>query len=354
MALLDVMVDRLYHRIDEASHAFPQFIYFADVHYQKGGKNDGFDKVLSQIQKQEKTETLFVLIGGDMIDAGSEENYSAFIERCEQFYQDTTSPDKCGIPIIPTMGNHEFYGVKPKNTEIETYKGFMGDVNFPLDIPAEGLGDTLRIVAFNDAMPRKYKKIKMPDIGKGKNCATKVKDKHLFYFPDAYIHLSKTAPKKYSHFPEFLKTEANHIIVTSHVPPRKDPLLGMLDSFIENEYTACLKKNPVISLKKLKDYYRDLWMLVHGHSEATQNDSTQWFIDTLSTSSKVELVLMGHVHTYYPFTVPEIDKVQMVISGGGKGSKTYSSKYPVANHHYLRVKYDVTTNRFVYEKVDVL
>lgn len=45
---------------------------------------------------------------------------------------------------------------------------------------------------------------------------------------------------------------SRHIIVTMHVPPRKDPLPAMLDAFIEEEYAACLRKNPVITMAGLK------------------------------------------------------------------------------------------------------
>jgi hypothetical protein len=258
MPLLNVMTERLNDKINSASAPYAQFIYLADVHFKSDSSNSGFEKILSQIKTLEKDNTLFILIGGDMIDNGKVQNYTAFINRCNAFYLET------GIPIIPTMGNHEFYSVEPNVDEISRYRTYMGSINYPLDIPAKGLGDSLRVVAFNDAKPHKTEKIHYPNISK--NCVTQTNTKHLFYFPSSYIHLTKSAPEKYSHFPDYLNTTLNHVIVTMHVPPRKDPLPATLDAFIEEEFAACLKVNPVISMKDLKTYYRNLWMLVHGNS----------------------------------------------------------------------------------------
>lgn len=349
MPLLNTMIERLNTRINRAAAPYAQFIYFADVHYKFDASNSGFEKILNQIKTLEMDKTLFILIGGDMIDNGKTQNYSSFIDRCNSYYLET------GIPIIPTMGNHEFYSVEPNVDEISRYRYYMGNINYPLDIPAKGLGDSLRVVAFNDAKPHKTEKISYPNISKGKNCTTQKKTKHLFYFPFSYINLTSTAPEKYSHFPDYLETSAHHVIVTMHVPPRKDPLPAMLDSFIQNEYAACLKVNPIISMPVLKTYYRNLWMLVHGNSTTNKNDSTQWFVDEIKKRGKVELVLMGHVHTFYPFPLLEANHdLQLVISGGGgnNSASAYSTAYPVTKYHYMRVKYDAGVNRFVYEKVD--
>ena len=197
----------------------------------------------------------------------------------------------------------------------------MGSVNYPLEISNKGLKDSVTVIAFNDAKPHKLEKISYPDIGKNKNCAKKTNTKHLFYFPNNYIVESSLAPEKFSHFPDYLKnSQGNHIIVTMHVPPRKDPLPSMLDKFIQDEYAKCIKANPIITMKDLKTYYRNLWMLVHGNSTADKNDSTKWFVDAIKNSTnrkKVELLLMGHVHTFYPFPLPEANQnLQCVISGG--------------------------------------
>lgn len=350
MALLNTMIQRLSSRVSGAQTPYDHFIYFADVHYKSNTLNTGFEKILTQIS-QEKDSTLFILIGGDMIDSGSVANYTAFVNRCNQFYNQT------GIPIIPTMGNHEFYGVNAGVNEISRYKQYMGEINFPLTIPASGLGDSVSIVAFNDAKPHKLEKIIYPNISKG--CVNRSNTKHLFYFPHNYIRFSSLAPEKYSHFPDYLNSasaNSNHIIVTMHVPPRKNPLSNMLDTFIRNEYSHCLAVNPVISPSALQAYYRNLWMLVHGNSTADKNDSTQWFVDQIKNRSKVELVLMGHVHTYYTFPLTEANhNLQMVISGGGgnNSAQTYDNAQPVTKYHYIRVKYDAGLNRFVTNKVDV-
>lgn len=349
MPLLNTMTERLRQRISQADLPYSQFIYLADVHYEHGSSNRGFDKILSQITEQERKNTLFILVGGDLVDSGSEENYKAFVDRCNRFYEETKGSGTTGIPIIPCMGNHEFYGVQPKNTELATYKKWIGSVNFPLDIPVQGLGHSLRIVAFNDAKPHQLENFSIPN--PKENCSARKKRKHLFYFPYNYIRLSDKAPEKYSHFPDYLTTDAHHIIVTMHVPPRKDPLPRMLDAFIEKEYAACL---PVKSMGKLKEYYRNLWMLVHGNSTADKTDSTEWFISEIKKHQKVEMVLMGHVHTFYPYIIPEIGNVRMVISGGGgnRSASAYDPTHPVTKYHYLRIKYDANTSRFVYEKVD--
>jgi predicted phosphodiesterase len=351
MPLLNTMLKRLNDRINEAGSPYSQIIFMADVHYRYDSANTGFEKILDQIKSNERDKTLFILIGGDSVDSGSDKNYTAFINRCEKFYKETKpAENKTGIPIIPVIGNHEFYGVQKKNTEIQTYKSYIGSVNFPLDIPVKGLGHSLRVVAFNDAKPRKGEKFSFPDPSNG--CASQTQQKHLFYFPYSYIQYSKTAPEKYSGFPDYLKTNAHHIIVAMHVPPRKDPLPTMLDKYIRKRFANCVKKKDVMN--KILEYYRNLWMLVHANSTPDKNDSTQWFIDEIKKSNKVELVLMGHVHTYYPFVIPEVSNVQMVISGGGgKGSRPYSDEYPVSLYHYLRIKYDESKKRFVYQKVDV-
>ena len=344
------MIERLNARINDASTPYEQFIFLSDVHYSTTSSNAGFEKILTQIQNLEINKTLFILIGGDMIDKGNIQNYTAFIDICNQFYAQT------GIPIIPTMGNHEFYGVSANTNEISRYKKYMGSTNYPLEISNKGLKDSLTVVAFNDAKPHKLEKISYPDIGKGKNCAKKTNTKHLFYFPHNYIHYSSLAPKNFSHFPDYLNnSQGNHIIVTMHVPPRKDPLPTMLDQFIQDEYAACIKANPIITMKDLKTYYRNLWMLVHGNSTADKNDSTQWFVDEIKNRKKVELVLMGHVHTYFPFLLSEANhNLQCVISGGGgnNSARTYDSAYPVTKYHYMRIKYDTNLGRFVYQKVN--
>ncbi|MDP4109399.1 MAG: metallophosphoesterase [Bacillota bacterium] len=350
MPLLNEMTDRLRARIDAAQTPYDHFVYFADVHYKSGTSNSGFEKILNRIS-QEKDGTLFILIGGDMIDSGSVANYTAFIERCNAFFNQT------GIPVIPTMGNHEFYGVNANVDEISRYKQYMGEINFPLSIPGRGLGDSVSVVAFNDAKPHKLEKIIYPNISQ--SCVNRSNTKHLFYFPHNYIRLSALAPEKYSHFPDYLNSAgaaSNHILVTMHVPPRKNPLENMLDTFIRNEYSHCLLVNPVISLSALQSYYRNLWMLVHGNSTADKNDSTQWFVDEIKNRSKVELILMGHVHTYYTFALTEANhNLQMVISGGGgnNSAQTYDNAQPVTKYHYIRVRYDAALNRFITSKVDV-
>ena len=347
MPFLDTMTERLRQRVLSAAAPYQQFIYFADVHYKNNTPNAGFERILTQVG-HERSRTLFILIGGDMVDKGSGANYAAFISRCNGYFRDT------GIPIIPTMGNHEFYGVPADEDETGWYKQYMGDTNFPLEIPKEGLGDSLTVVAFNGAKPHKLEKIVYPDISK--DCINRTNTKHLFYFPHSYIRFSKLAPEKYSRFPLYLDTaKGNHIIVTTHVPPRKDPLPKMLDTFVDAEYAQCLAVNPVITPGALRTYYRNLWMLVHGNSTADKNDSTQWFADEIKDRQKVELVLMGHVHTYYTFPLAESNHdLQMVISGGGGNSsaQTYDSAFPVTKYHYMRVSYHPALNRFVTQKVD--
>ena len=288
-------------------------------------------------------------MGGDLVDKGSDLNYTAFVNRCNQFFQET------GIPIIPTMGNHEFYGVTPKGSEIARYKKYIGSTNFPLDISSQGLPDSLTVVAFNDAKPRKPVKLKIPD--RVHSCNTISRDYHVFYFRDNYIHLDPLAPDKFSHFPDYLnQSKGNHIIVTMHVPPRKDPLPVTLDQLIQSEYAYCVSQNPVISMPNLKMYYRDLWMLVHGNSNWSFNlDSTQLFVNEVKNRRKVELILTGHVHTYYHFPLMEANHpLDVVISGGGgnTSAQAISASQPVTKYHYIQVKYDSILGRFIYIKVD--
>lgn len=347
MPMLDDMIVRLNQRIANASAPFPQFVYLADVHYDITKSNSGFEKILTQISA-EKDWTLFILIGGDLVNSGSNANYTAFRNRCNAYYQQT------GIPIIPTMGNHEFYSVPASIDEIAQYRNYMGAINFPLELPQKALGDSLTVVAFDDAKPHKLQKISYPDISN--HCVTKQNTIHLFYFPFNYIHLNPLAPNMFSHFPDYLdNAQGNHILVTSHVPPRKDPLPAMLNNFVQSEYSACLKVNPVISMSNLKTYYRNLWMLVQGNSTADKNDSTQWYADEIKNRTKVELLLAGHVHTYFPFRLAEANHdLQIVISGGGGNSSasTYDPVYPVTKYHYLKISYSPNQNRFVYTKVD--
>jgi predicted MPP superfamily phosphohydrolase len=349
MPLLDDMIKRLNARIAGALSPYPQFIFFSDVHYRTDTSNAGFEKVLSQISAQEKDSTLFILIGGDLVDKGSDANYTAFVNRCNRFFLDT------GIPIIPTMGNHEFYGVSPNETEIQRYRKYIGNANFPVEISAQGLPASLTVVAFNDAKPRKPVKLKIQD--RANNCKTITRDRHVFYFRDNYIHLDPLAPEKFSHFPEYLnQSRGEHIVVTSHVPPRKTPLPETLDALIQKEYAHCVSQNPVISMSKLKSYYRDLWMLVHGNSDYSYNlDSTQMLVNEIKNRQKVELVLTGHVHTYYTFPLAEANHpLQVVISGGGgnKSAQAITSSQPVTKYHYIQVKYDATLRRFYHIKVD--
>lgn len=349
MPLLDEMKTRLNAKIAQAPTPYQQLIYFADVHYVAGGDNAGFEKILGQIASQEKEQTLCVLIGGDLVDRGSIQNYNAFVDRCNRFYNETD------IPIIPTMGNHEFYGVSPKGSELDRYKQYIGNANFPIEISDKGLPDSLTIVAFNDAKPRKPVREQIPD--RANNCSTITKDYHVFYFRDNYIHLDPKAPEKYSHFTQYLdQSRGNHVIVTMHVPPRKNPLPQMLDQFIQREFAYCVAHNPVISMDGLKTYYRDLWMLVHGNSNwSNYLDSTQMFIDEVKNRRKVELILTGHVHTYYTFPLSEADhKLDVVVSGGGgnHSARSYTTTHPVTRYHYMRIQYDMALNRFVYSKVD--
>lgn len=349
MPLLDDMIARLNVKIQNAPAPYPQFIFFADVHYDASTSNSGFEQVLNKIAAQEKNNTLFILIGGDLVDKGSSANYTAFINRCNQFYNETN------IPIIPTIGNHEFYGVSPKDTEIQRYKQYIGSVNFPLEISNKGLPDSLSVVAFNDAKPRKPVKIKIPD--RAHNCNTITRDRHVFYFRENYIHLDPLAPEKFSHFPQYLnQSKGNHIIVTSHVPPRKNPLATTLDELIQSEYAFCVSKNPVISMPNLKSYYRDLWMLVHGNSQYSYNlDSTQMYVDEIKNRQKVELLLTGHVHTYYHFALTEANHpLEVVISGGGgnHSAQAISASQPVTKYHYLQIKYDTALQRYYHIKVD--
>jgi len=349
MPLLDSMKAKLNSRIAHAPNPFQQLIYFADVHYNTSRDNGGFEKILEQIAAEEKDKTLCVLIGGDLVDSGSGQNYTAFCARCERFYVET------GIPVIPAMGNHEFYGVSPKGSELTRYKQYIGDANFSIEISNKGMPDSLTIVAFNDAKPRKPAKVQIPD--RSNHCNTITKDWHVFYFRDNYIHLDPMAPEKYSHFTQHLnESQGNHILVTMHVPPRKNPLPQMLDQFIQREYADCVAQNPVISMDNLKTYYRDLWMLVHGNSDWSNFlDSTQMLVDELKNRGKVELVLAGHVHTYYTFSLSEANhRLDVVVSGGGgnRSARTYTPTHPVTRYHYMRIQYDSVINRFVYTKVD--
>jgi predicted MPP superfamily phosphohydrolase len=349
MPLLNEMITRLNTRIAQAQAPYQQLIYFADVHYDSSLDNAGFEKILVKIAAEEKEQTICVLIGGDLVDSGSGQNYTAFSARCNRFFSET------GIPIIPTMGNHEFYGVTPKGSELTRYNQYIGNANFPIEISNRGLPDSLTIVAFNDAKPRKPAKVQIPD--RSNSCKTITKDYHVFYFRDNYIHLDPKAPDKYSHFTQYLdQSQGNHILVTMHVPPRKNPLPQMLDQFIQREYDACVASNPVISMDDLKMYYRDLWMLVHGNSDwSNYLDSTQMFVDEVKNRRKVELILTGHVHSYYTFPLSEADhRLDVVVSGGGgnHSARSYTPTHPVTKYHYIKVQYDQTLNRFVYSKVD--
>ncbi len=354
MQLLDTMKERLAKRVSSAGKPYKQFIYLADIHFKADGNNAGFEEILHRIA-EEKDDTLFVLLGGDMVETGSRENYEAFIERCERFYRETGE----GVPIIPTVGNHELYGVEEGINAEGRYSGYMGDMNFAIHIAARGLGASVSIVAFADAKPRVLERAKSPN--QKSQCEGRPNSRHLFYFPHGYIRLPKhpsdADKRRYSNFPGFLdaaEKASGHILVTMHVPPRKDPLPRMLNAFVENGYACCLEQNPTISMKDLKKYYRNLGMLVHGNSTADKNDSTQWFADEISSRKKVEMVLMGHVHTYYPFTLPGAERIQMVISGGGGNNTamTYDPGHPVTTWHYLRVMYSMSKKRFIYAKVD--
>lgn len=347
MPLLDDMIKHLKTRIANASKPYSQYVYFADVHYKAKSKNTGFKKILAKIKK-EKNDTLLILIGGDLVDGGTDANYKAFVKECKTFYGQTK------IPIIPTMGNHEFYSVKSGTTALKQYEKYIGKQNFRIEISKKGLLDSLSIIAFNDAKPNKLESIKVPT----KSCTWKNKDKHLFYFPYNYIKYSSQAPEKYSHFPDYLKAaKGKHIAIVSHVPLRKKPLVDMLDNYIKKTFSKCTNvPNPPTTLADLITYYRNLWMLVHGNSTIDKNDSTQWFLDAIKNRKKVQLVLMGHVHTYYPFSLNEGNhKIQFVISGGGGNSSctTYDSNHPVDKYHYIKVKYDTTKKKFVTNKVNV-
>jgi hypothetical protein len=136
------------------------------VHYPTN--NTGFDRVLDQIAAKEINDTMCVVIGGDLVDKGTTKNYDGFVARCEKFFNDTK------IPVIPGIGNHEFYGVSSKGTEIDRYRQKIGRVNFPIEISDKGLPKSLTLVAFNDAKPRKPVKISIPD--RSNNCSTITQD----------------------------------------------------------------------------------------------------------------------------------------------------------------------------------
>lgn len=340
MTLFSDMKIKLDARVAGAKTPYPCFVFLADSHYVSGADNSGFTKILNQAAGE---NPLFILIGGDLVNSSWTKNYQDFIQECNTYTANTN------IPVIPTMGNHEFYhpkGQKNPPNPLNLYHQYMGPANFRLEIAAGGLEDTLTVVAFNDAEPElPGKKEAIPD-RKDLACSLifEKKDWHIFEFSRQYLN-SK------SHFIDNLNnSQGNHIITTMHVPPRLNPLATAADQKVAQEWPYCASPK----IDELIKYHRDLWMLVHGNSTPDKNDATQWFVDVINNRSKVEMVMTGHVHTYYPFQRTEGHLVQYVVSGGG-GNNTASPfpGYPVTKYHYIKVKYDEAANRFVHEKVDV-
>jgi hypothetical protein len=360
MAFFDEMTDHLKQRIDnsvEAAKPYEQFVFLSDIHYVPNKdpnkeNNPGFEAILQQIYK-ERDKTLFVLLGGDMINYGYQDYYNAFMKRCRQFYNDTMDgPGGTGVPIIPSMGNHEYYTDLTIDKSLPRYNEKIGKSNYSIEIPEAALKASLTLITFRDSMPRIDHKIAIPNFKN--NCVNQNKDYHLFQFPHSYIEYNPKDPGKYSKFPTFLKeAQGKHIIVTMHVPPRKNPLANLLDTVINEEYGPCATGK---ALGKIRAYYRDLWTLVHEKSTA---DSTQWFIDCIKDDTRVELVLAGHVHTYYPFLLPKPAEtnhtLEIVIDGcgGNKSAMTFDPNYPVSdnnnNYNYIMVKYDAVQKRFKHE-----
>jgi len=336
MILFSYMYERLKERMSTGI-TYPCFIFFADTHFRidkPDWDNSGFYHVLNKVALE---SPLFILIGGDLIDNGKDENYQAFIELCIN-YTITT-----GIPIIPIIGNHNYYQV---TNPLYKYHQYIGPDNFRLEIEG-GLPDTLTIVGLNDAQP--YRQVASDNIPDMKdNTCTKIWRKsnwHLFDFSHECLNQD-------SNFVDNLdNSQGNHIIVSMHVPPRLNPLTSALDGKIEKEYPhyAGTKK-----LEELVTYYRDLCMLVHGNSTTDKNDSTKWFVDTIQQSNKVEMVMTGHVHTYYWFSRLHGHQIDYVISGGGGNNNQVGSLkgFPVTKRHYIKVFFNPYSQRFEHQKIN--
>jgi|GEM_PF-2151236 len=336
MILFSYMYERLKERMSMCT-TYPCFIFFADTHFRidkPGWDNSGFHQVLDKAALE---SPLFILIGGDLIDNGKDENYQAFIELCIN-YTITT-----GIPIIPIIGNHHYYQV---TNPLNKYHHYIGPANFRLEIEG-GLSDTLTIVGFNDAQPyRQGTSGNIPDM-KDKTCTKMWKkfDWHLFDFSAKYLNQD-------SHFVDNLdNSQGNHIIVSMHVPPRLNPLASALYGKIKEEYPYCAGTK---LLQKLIKYYRDLWMLVHSNSTTDKGNSTKLFVDTIQKRNKVEMVMTGHVHTYYWFSRLDGHQIDYVISGGGGNNNQVGSLqgFPVTKRHYIKVVFNPDSQRFEHQKIN--
>lgn len=337
MILFSYMYQKLKERMSTGT-SYPCFVFFADTHFRvdkPDWNNSGFQQVLDKAALE---TPLFILIGGDLIDNGKDINYQKFIAVCVN-YTITT-----GIPIIPIIGNHHYYQVI---NPLTTYHQYIGPSNFRLEIES-GLADTLTIVGFNDAQP--YRPGTSSDIAdtKDKTC-TKIwrkSDWHLFNFSCKYLNQE-------SHLITNLdNSQGNHIIVSMHVPPRLNPLANALDEKIKKEYPFCAGTK---KLPELTKNYRNLWMLVHGNSITDTSNATKWFVDTIRHRNKVEMVMTGHIHTYYWFSKFNGHQIDYVISGGGGNDNQVGSLsgFPVTKRHYIKVFFNPTTQRFEHQKVDV-
>lgn len=235
-----------------------RFVYFGDSWFDWGttradaiARYQIFLGALETAARQ-TPKPLFILIGGDLVFSGTEQQYRYVTQKLSQFM------DAFKIPVFIAPGNHERTG--PAGS-LDLYRKYISArLNYRIDVPR------LRIVMLND-------------IGPG--TALSSSDYASYYG-------FEQSGNALAFLKESLRTTpaGSKAAVVMHVPPRTGTWTRV------NGTTFKLKQDDGFSLAKPKN--RD-------------------FMNTLSANrNKMQKVLVGHVHTYATST---IDGIPYVLEG---------------------------------------
>lgn len=154
----------LYNKMNEINHYVKKyrqiaFVVLGDSHliggkvginqYNLNSNGQQYQKILNHIVNNKKINPLFIIHGGDAVDAGNKtDSFNAFVQTTKSTLKDSN------IPIFVSIGNHDY---DRYNASSENFKFYIGPTRGVIHIPGTDIKYVFLNTHYSDTPMNNYK-----------------------------------------------------------------------------------------------------------------------------------------------------------------------------------------------------